>query len=177
MTHMYGGAILRVDLSGGKVSREPTGSYAADFIGGRGINTRILYDEVTPEVSPLDPASLLIFGMGPLCGTPISASRTEVMVKSPETGFLGSSNLGGSFGPELKYAGYDNIVITGKAERPVYLWIYNDEVEIRDAGHLWGRDSEETNEAEAYQAGYGGRGRCATKGRCSERGNRGESRG
>ena len=65
MTDMYGGAILRVDLSGGKVSKEPTSSYAADFIGGRGINTRILYDEVTPEVSPLDPASLLIFGIGP----------------------------------------------------------------------------------------------------------------
>jgi len=146
MTDMYGGAILRVDLSGGKVSKEPTSSYAGDFIGGRGINTRILYDEVPPEVSPLDPASLLIFGMGPLCGTPISASRAEVTVKSPETGFLGSSNLGGSFGPELKYAGYDNIVISGKADRPVYLWIYNDEVEIRDAGYLWGKDTFETQD-------------------------------
>jgi len=146
MTHMYGGAMLRVDLSTGKVSQEPTSSYAADFVGGRGINTRILYDEMPPEVSPLAPDSRLILGMGPLCGTPISASRTEITVRSPETGLLGSSSLGGSFGPELKYAGYDNVVITGKADRPVYLWIYNDEVEIRDAGHLWGKDTFETQD-------------------------------
>jgi len=78
MTDMYGGAILRVDLSGGKVSKESTSSYAGDFIGGRGINTRILYDEVPPEVGPLDPASLLIFGMGPLCGTPYSVPSISV---------------------------------------------------------------------------------------------------
>ena len=141
MTYMYGGAILLVNLSEGKVSKEPTTSYSGDFLGGRGINIKLLYDGVPPEVTPLDPASLLIFGVGPLCGTPVPASRTEVTAKSPETGFLGSSNFGGRFGPELKYAGYDHIVITGKAVKPVYLWIYNDEVEIKDASHLWGKDT------------------------------------
>ena len=146
MTYMYGGTILRVDLSKGKISKEPTTSYSGDFLGGRGINVKLLYDGVPPEVNPLDPASLLIFGVGPLCGTPVPAPRTEVTAKSPENGFLGSSNFGGFFGPELKFAGYDNIVITGKADKPVYLWIYNDEVEIRDASHLWGKDTYKTQE-------------------------------
>jgi aldehyde:ferredoxin oxidoreductase len=128
MTHMYGGAILLVDLSEGKVSREPTTSYSGDFLGGRGINTKLLYDGVTPEIGALDPASLLIFGVGPLCGTPVPASRVEVTAKSPETGFLASSNFGGFFAPELKFAGYDHIVIRGKADKPVYLWIYNEHV-------------------------------------------------
>jgi aldehyde:ferredoxin oxidoreductase len=146
MTYMYGGAILRVDLTEGKISKEPTASYSGDFLGGRGINIKFLYDGTSAGTDPLDPTSPLIFGAGPLCGTPIPASRTEVTAKSPETGFLGTSNFGGHFGPELKYAGYDNIVITGKADKPVYLWIYNDEVEIRDASHLWGKDTYETQE-------------------------------
>ena len=146
IAYMYGGTILLVDLSKGKVSKEPTTSYSGDFLGGRGINIKILYDGVPPGTDPLDPASPLIFGVGPLCGTPVPASRVEVTAKSPETGFLGASNFGGFFGPELKYAGYDHIVITGKADKPVYLWIYNDEVEIRDASHLWGKDTYETQE-------------------------------
>ncbi|MFC1913346.1 aldehyde ferredoxin oxidoreductase family protein [Chloroflexota bacterium] len=146
MTYLYSGNILRVDLSKGKISKEPTAPYIADFIGGRGINVKILYDEVPPEVAPLDPASRLIFGVGPLCGTPVPAPRTEVTAKSPENGFFGTSNFGGFFGPELKFAGYDNIVIYGKADKPVYLWIHNDEVEIRDAAHLWGKDTFETQD-------------------------------
>ena len=146
MTYMYGGAILRVDLTEGKISKEPTASYSGDFLGGRGINIKFLYDEVPPGTDPLDPTSPLIFGVGPFCGTPVPSSRVEVTARSPETGFLGSSNFGGFFGPELKYAGYDNIVITGKADKPVYLWIYNDEVEIRDASHLWGKDTYKTQE-------------------------------
>ncbi len=146
MPYMYGGTILLVNLSEGKVSKEPTTSYSGDFLGGRGINIKILYDGVPPEIAPLDPASLLIFGTGPLCGTPVPASRTEVTAKSPETGFLGSSNFGGFFAPELKYAGYDHIVITGKADKPVYLWIENERVEIRDASAIWGKDTYETQE-------------------------------
>jgi len=141
MGYMYGGTILRVDLSKDKISKEPTAPYAADFLGGRGINVKILYDGTPAGADPLDPASLLAFGAGPLCGTQVPGGRVEVTAKSPETGLLGTSNFGGFFGPELKYAGYDNIVITGKAEKPVYLWIYNDEVEIRDASHLWGKDT------------------------------------
>lgn len=146
MTYMYGGAILQVDLTEGKVSKEPTSSYSGDYLGGRGINIKLLYDGMPPEVAPLDPASLLIFGAGPLCGTPIPAPRTEVTAKSPENGFLGTNSFGGFFAPEVKFAGYDNIVITGKADKPVYLWIYNDEVEIRDASHLWGQDTFKTQQ-------------------------------
>ncbi len=146
MANMYGGTILLVNLSEGKVSKEPTTSYSGAFLGGRGINIKLLYDGVPPEVGPLDPASLLIFGVGPLCGTPVPASRTEVTAKSPEGGFLGSSSFGGFFSPELKFAGYDNIVITGKADKPVYIWIYNERVEIRDASNIWGKDTYETQE-------------------------------
>ena len=146
MPNMYGGNILFVDLTKARISKEPTASYSKDFLGSRGINVKILYDEIPPGTDPLDPDSPLIFGMGPLCGTPVPASRVEVTAKSPETGFLGSSNFGGFFGPELKFAGYDHIVISGKADKPVYLWIYNDEVEIRDASHLWGKDTYQTQE-------------------------------
>ena len=144
MQYLYGGTILFVDLSKGKFSKEPTSSYSRDFLGGRGINTLLLYENVTPEVLPLDPANSLIFGVGPLGGTPVPSGRTEVTSKSPESNFLGSSSFGGDFGPELKFSGYDHVIITGKADKPVYLWIYNDEVEIRDASHLWGKDSFET---------------------------------
>jgi len=146
MAYLYGGNILMVDLNNGKLSKEPTSTYSGDFLGGRGINIKLLYDGVPPEVGALDPASLLILGVGPLCGTPVPASRVEVTAKSPETGFLGSSNFGGFFSPELKLAGYDHIVIRGKADRPVYLWIYNERVEIRDASHIWGKDTYETQE-------------------------------
>jgi len=146
MTAMYAGNILRVNLSEAKISKEPTSTYSGDFLGGRGVNAKILYDEVPPEIEPLDPDSRLIFGVGPLCGTPIPASRVEVTFKSPETGFMGSSNFGGYFGPELKYAGYDHLVVSGKADKPVYLWIYNGQVEIRDASHLWGKDTYETQD-------------------------------
>ena len=146
MSHMRGGSILMVDLTSRKVSKEPTGPYTADFIGGVGINMKLLYDGTTAGVDPLSPNNVLTFGVGPLAGTQVPGGRTEVTSKSPENGFLGTSNFGGFFGPELKFAGYDNLVITGKADKPVYLWIYNDQIEIRDASHLWGKNTYETQE-------------------------------
>jgi aldehyde:ferredoxin oxidoreductase len=119
MSYMYGGVILHINLSDGKIYRQPTTTYSDAFLGGRGINVKVLYDEVQPRTATFALASPLIFGVGPLCGTPLPASRTEVTAKSPETGFLGTANFGGSFSPELKYAGYDHIVLTGKAARPV----------------------------------------------------------
>ncbi|MBW2369835.1 MAG: hypothetical protein JRH15_18345 [Deltaproteobacteria bacterium] len=139
MQRLYAGHILFVNLSSGKIFKEPTASYSKDFLGGRGINIKLLYDRLPPGTDSLDPENPLIFGVGPLCGTPIPAGRVELTFKSPETGYLGSSNFGGYFGPELKFAGYDNVVITGKAEKPVYLWIYNAQIEIRDASRYWGR--------------------------------------
>src|SRR3989304_7596918 len=125
---LYAGTILKIDLSTGEIGREPTGSYAGSFLGGRGINIKLFWDHITPGVDALSPGNILVLGVGPLGGTTISGARTEVTAKSPETGFLGSTNFGGFFGSELKFAGYDHLVISGKAEKPAYLWIDNDQV-------------------------------------------------
>jgi len=145
---MYGwmGTILRVDLSSGKIEKEPLGQeLRLGYIGGRGINSRLLYDSVGPEVEPLTEENVLIFGTGTVVGTVApSAGRITVTAKSPLTGILGDGNAGGHFSVEMKRAGYDQIVFTGRAERPVYLWINNDHVEIRPAEHLWGKTTSET---------------------------------
>jgi len=145
---MYGwmGTILRVDLTSGKIEREPLSEeLRRNYVGGRGINVRILYDEVKPGTDGLSPENILIFGTGSITGTPFAAGRMNITAMSPLTGILGDGNGGSHFSPELKYAGYDHIVFTGKAEKPVYLWIDDDEVEIRDAQHLWGKLTDETN--------------------------------
>ena len=145
---MYGwaGKVLRVDLSGGRIEKEPLSDYLRlNFIGGRGINSRLLYDEVEAGIDPLGPENRLIVGVSPLSGTGLVISgRCHATAKSPLTGILGDSNAGGHFGPELKWAGYDEIIFEGVSERPVYLWIDDDRVELRDAGHLWGKTISET---------------------------------
>jgi len=143
----YAGRILRVDLSRRRVEVEPLDAkLAREYLGGRGFNMRRLYDEVKPGVDALSPANVLSFGVGPLNGTLFpGAARFNVSAKSPQTGILGDANAGGFFGPELKYAGYDQIIITGAADRPVYLLVHNDRVEIRPADHLWGLDVWETH--------------------------------
>ncbi|MDO8671539.1 MAG: aldehyde ferredoxin oxidoreductase N-terminal domain-containing protein [Dehalococcoidia bacterium] len=145
MANLYAGRILRVNLTDGRVSTESTAPYAERFIGGKGINAKLLFDGVEPETRPFDPDNLLVFGVGALVGTPFpGASRVDVMAKSPVTGAFGDSGMGGYLGAELKFAGYDNIVIDGKADRPVYLSIMDDRVEIRDAISMWGHDTYET---------------------------------
>lgn len=140
------GDILRVDLTSGTIKREPISrELKLNFIGGRGINSKILYDELKPGTDPLSPQNVLIFGTGPLSGTSSPASgRWTVTAKSPETGIHGDANGGGHWAPQLKYTGIQHIVIHGKADKPVYLAIDDDEVEIRDASHLWGKDCWET---------------------------------
>ncbi|MBW2137467.1 MAG: aldehyde ferredoxin oxidoreductase family protein [Deltaproteobacteria bacterium] len=147
--HGYGGHILRVDLSTGHIKRESTDtSYMLKVIGGRGLNSRRLFDELKRDVDPLSEENMLLIGVGPLTGTLFSTSAyMTISGKSPLTGILGDSAAGGFFGPELKYAGYDQVVITGKAEQPSYLLISDDRVEIRDATHLWGKDMFQTTEA------------------------------
>ncbi|MBI2878046.1 MAG: 4Fe-4S binding protein [Candidatus Tectomicrobia bacterium] len=114
-------------------------------IGGRGINLRLLYREVEPGADPLGPENALILGVGPLAGTAFpGGSRTDVVSKSPLTGLIGESSLGGYWGTELKLAGCDHLVIRGRASRPVYLFVHDREVEIREAGTLWGKDCYET---------------------------------
>jgi aldehyde:ferredoxin oxidoreductase len=147
---MYGwmGTILRVDLTSGKIEKEPMSEkLRLNYLGGRGINSRILYDSVGPGVDALSPENVLIFGTSPLVGTIApSAARITVTAKSPLGGILGDGNAGGHFSVEMKRAGYDHIVFTGKADKPVYLWIENDHVELKPAEHLWGKTTSETDE-------------------------------
>ncbi len=147
---MYGwtGVILRVDLSSGAITREPTNMRDAKlFIGARGLAAKLLTDEISPRTDALSPGNKLIFAPGPLSGTfAPSMGRYDVVTKSPLTGAIAASNSGGTFGPELKFAGYDMLVIEGRAKHPSFLWINNEEVEIREAGELWGNMVPETTE-------------------------------
>ena len=141
------GKILRVDLSSRKISTEDTEKYARRFIGGRAINSFILLSEMDPKTKWSDPENMLIFGAGCLEGTLApGACRVSVDTKNAFNNGKGSANFGGQFGPELKYAGFDHVVITGKAEAPVYLWIHDGEAEIRDASSIWGKTTYETEE-------------------------------
>ena len=155
MSERYGswGKVLRVDLTKGTTSVEAMDE--ATFRrhpGGRALIAHYLLTELPRDVDPLGPENLLIFAMGVLTGTPLSgASRHAVGAKSPLTGGFGEAEVGGFWGAELKRCGWDAIVVTGAAAAPVYLWIKDDQVEIRDAAHLWGleiMDTEETLKAE-----------------------------
>jgi aldehyde:ferredoxin oxidoreductase len=120
---------------------------ARNFFGARGLGTKILYDEVDPKVDALSPENKLIFAPGPLTGTfGPSVGRYNVVTKGPLTGAIAASNSGGSFGPEMKFAGYDMLIVEGKAKKPVYLWINDDQVEIRDAGKIWGKEVPDTTD-------------------------------
>ena len=138
----YVGQILRVDLTKKGVTKEPLREdWARDFVGGAGLAARFFYDEVKPKIDPLGPENKLMMMTGPVNGTMIpSASRSAVCAKSPYTRSFFHSIFGGFLGPEIKFAGYDGIIVEGKASGPVYLWIDNDRVEVRDAKHLWGKD-------------------------------------
>ena len=146
MRYAETGFNLEVDLTRGNIERVPTDPKLTElFLGGQGTAGRILWDRVGPEVEPFSPDNLLIFSTGLLHGTPVpGANRTTVDSFSPQTNLCSHSLFGGFFGPELKHAGYDKIIIRGKAPELVYLWIHNDKVEIRDAGHLQGKGALET---------------------------------
>ena len=141
----YAGKILRVDLSLKKVTETPTSDYSGRFLGGRGLAAKIYWDEVPPEVSAFDPENRLIFATGPFGGIPpIGGSRWTICGKSAEKETFSYCNLGGMWGAELKFAGYDALVVYGGSEKPVYILIDGDKVEIEDASHLWGKDTIET---------------------------------
>jgi len=135
----YAGKMLRVDLSSGSMTHMPTMNYANSFLGGRGIAAKIYWDEVSPQIDAFDPDNRLIFMTGPVCGVSGFASRFQVCGKSASTNQFSYCNLGGSWGAHLKFAGYDGVVVYGKADKPVYLWIDTDKVEMRDAAHLTGK--------------------------------------
>jgi aldehyde:ferredoxin oxidoreductase len=147
--HGYMGTILRVNLSTRTINKEPLSHDLIErFVGGRGFTSKLLFDEVRPRIDPLGPENKIVIGVGACTGTTVPGScRFTVASKSPMTNLLGDSNAGGFFGPELKYAGYDAVIIEGQAEEPVYLWVDNDRVEIRSAAHLWGKNPKETTRA------------------------------
>ncbi|MBM4128865.1 MAG: aldehyde ferredoxin oxidoreductase, partial [Nitrospira sp.] len=153
----YGGNILRVDLSKGKITNSPSPlGELKKFLGGAGYASKILYDEVPPEIGPFDPENRVILSTGLLCGTLAPCSgRFTVTTLSPLTGIFCDANCGGFFGAELKLAGYDHVIIQGKASSPVYLWIDDDQVEIRDATQLWGKDTWETDTRIKEELGNG----------------------
>ena len=137
----YQGKILRVNLTDQTAREEPLREdWAREFIGGRGYGTRILMEEVDPRVDPLAPENKVVIATGPLDGTTApSSGRVMVITKGALNGAIASSNAGGYFGPMVKRAGYDLIIIEGKSPAPVYLWINKGTVEFRDASHLWGK--------------------------------------
>jgi benzoyl-CoA reductase subunit BamB len=148
MRYAETGVNLEVDLTRGNIERVQTDPKDTElYLGGLGTNAKILWDRVPPEVEPFSPENLLIFGAGLLCGTPATGcNRTIVTTISPQTELMAFSMMGGFWAPELKYAGYDKVIIRGKSPDLVYLWINNDKVEIRDASHLQGKGANETAE-------------------------------
>ena len=139
--YAYAGKILRVNLSTGEIRSEQTLKYAKEWLGASGIAIKILYDELHSWVTPFDPANKLIIGAGPLLGTTApGANKMNISTLGPMTGGWASSCSDSYLGGQLKRAGYDSVVIEGKAHRPVYLWIEDDVVEIRNACHLWGEN-------------------------------------
>ncbi len=140
--------ILRVDLSSGSCGIEPLNmEWADEYLGSRGLGSKYLYEEMDPAADALSPDNKLVFATGPLTGTMASTSgRYTVITKGALTGAIACSNSGGKFGGELKNAGYDMLIIEGKADKPVYLHIENEKVEIRDAADIWGKTVWETED-------------------------------
>lgn len=144
----YHGRLLRVDLSAGTADTLSLDEQLVeDYIGGKGFGARFLYDLAEPECEAFDPSNPLMFMPGPLTGTLAPSMREAIVFKSPLTDIYGDSFHGGFLGPEIKYAGYDGIIVVGRANAPAYLYIDDAKVEVRDAGSLWGRDTYETYEA------------------------------
>jgi len=139
----YMGKLLRVNLSQGKITEEPLDTnLARDYIGGAGLGTRIIFDEVPGATEPLSPDNKLLFMTGPLTATMFpTTARYEVCTKSPLTGIWLDASSSGQWGNFFKRTGYDGIIIEGASEKPVYLWITDDHAELKDASALWGQDA------------------------------------
>lgn len=147
--------ILEVDLASKECLVLPMEEkLLKDYIGGLGLGMKILYDEVGPNVDPLGPENIIVIAPGPLSGTDAPTNgRTEIVTKSPLTGIIGIGNFGGTWGAKLKKAGFDAILIRNDADAPVYLWIDDGNVQLRSAGHLWGKDSWQTTDILSEELG------------------------
>ena len=137
---------LEINLSTGSIKTTETDPELQNtYLGGRGIGTKLFYDRVPPEIHPFCEKNDLIFSAGALTGTMApSANRTSILTRSPQTNLLNYSILGGFWGSELKQAGFDNLIISGKSSHPLYLYINNDNIELRDAEHIWGKGVSKT---------------------------------
>ncbi|MFN3535314.1 MAG: aldehyde ferredoxin oxidoreductase N-terminal domain-containing protein, partial [Desulfatiglandales bacterium] len=146
MRYAETGYYLEVDLSRGSVEKVRSDPKLTEmYLGGLGTNAKLIWDRVPPEVDPLSPENIIIFSAGLLCGSSAPGSnRTIISSISPQTRYMAFSMMGGFWAPELKYAGYDKVIVKGRAPDLVYLWIDNDKVEIRDASHLRGKSTYDT---------------------------------
>ncbi|MFP4143137.1 MAG: aldehyde ferredoxin oxidoreductase family protein [Thermoplasmata archaeon] len=144
----YWKKLLEIDLTNGDIEeKELSDDFLRKYIGGAGFTTKIIFDELEPDIDPLDPENVLAVAPGTLVGPTIpTASKTTFGFKAPQTGGYGKSVVGAKMGDQLKKAGYDALVIKGKAEKPSMIVIKNDEVSIEEADHLWGLDTRETDE-------------------------------
>ena len=144
----YSGQILHIDLTKEEIRKEPLDlEMAKKFLGGFGLSCKLAWDLLDPGVDPYSPDNMIFMGMGPIIGTaaPVS-SKNCVVTKWPSTGTISPGTTGGDFGINVKLSGYDQVIIKGKAESPVYIKINGDDVQICDAGDLWGKDTYETTD-------------------------------
>ncbi len=154
----YAGEILKVDLSDGAIIRLPTADYTKKYLGGRGIGAKLYWDMAPPQTGALEPENCFICASGPAAGfNRLAGGRWIICAKSPagEPESFNYANLGDNWGIRLKYAGYDALVVQGKADRPVYIYINNGTAEIRDAAHLWGRSAFEAGDSLKAELGKG----------------------
>ena len=151
----YRDCVISVNLKTGEIKKEKLNrEYIKKYMGGEGYGVGVLWDEMPHDAKPLSPDNILSFNTGPLTGTPApSSSRTSIVFLSPLTNTIGASNMGSHFGAELKFAGYDSIIFTDVSEKPVYLYIDNSKVELRDASEFWGKDTRETTKILKEQIG------------------------
>jgi len=148
-TEFYGwtGKHIRVDLTRSAITVMADDlELMKNYLGARGIGIKIMMDEIDPKIDAFEPQNRFIIATGPLTCTPPAVNRTYFVTKSPLTGGIANAGVGGYFGSELKFAGYDFIIFQGKAKRPVYLWIDNDKIELRSAEHIWGKGTEESED-------------------------------
>jgi aldehyde:ferredoxin oxidoreductase len=148
MSNVYAGRYLRLNLTTGEQRIEAiTGADVKTYLLGSGYAAKLFYDELDPAIDPLDPRATLYVFNGLLSGTfAPTGCRSSFCGRSPLTGIWNEANLGGHWGAELRFAGFDGIVITGRAEKPVYVYLASDRVEVRDASHVWGKDTFEAHE-------------------------------
>jgi aldehyde:ferredoxin oxidoreductase len=148
-TKFYGwtGRHIRVDLTNSDVQVvEDNPDVMKNYLGARGLGIKYMMDEIDPKIDAFEPQNRFVIATGPLTCMPPAGNRTYFVTKSPLTGGIANAGVGGYFGSELKFAGFDFIIIQGKAGRPVYLWINNDKIELRGAEHIWGKGTEESEE-------------------------------